>query len=408
MLRRLRSAISLLRGNLGLMTITSGLWNFAGQMVWPFSSLYYLALGASYLDLGLLSAIWSACSVFPLIIGGYMTDRFGRKKLVVSLSFGLSLINLFLAVVPSWEYLIPIMALDGFISGLRDPAFSAIIADSTKPEVRALGFAIWNFGPVLFGMFSPYIAGRLLDEMGIVASMRLLYLILFVFSFTACLLRLLFLKETLISSGVKRMALTSIIRDGLLIVLKFPGKILTLFAVSALSYLVFGLADPFWITYATRDVIGLTAAQWGLILIIQTASKLTLTPILAYVSDRFGRVKLLISSLFISAFAPVFFTLSSSFEQTIISLMLYAVCIGVSSITLSALLTDFIPRDMRGRAAAFQGTLNQVAFMLGSIVGGYTYQNISKSYPFYLAFFSLIFASMLTFLFVEEPEVKAE
>ncbi|MCS7385540.1 MAG: MFS transporter [archaeon GB-1867-005] len=408
MLRRLRSAISLLRGNLGLMTITSGLWNFAGQMVWPFSSLYYLALGASYLDLGLLSAIWSACSVFPLIIGGYMTDRFGRKKLVVSLSFGLSLINLFLAVVPSWEYLIPIMALDGFISGLRDPAFSAIIADSTKPEVRALGFAIWNFGPVLFGMFSPYIAGRLLDEMGIVASMRLLYLILFVFSFTACLLRLFFLKETLISSGVKRMALTSIIRDGLLIVLKFPGKILTLFAVSALSYLVFGLADPFWITYATRDVIGLTAAQWGLILIIQTASKLTLTPILAYVSDRFGRVKLLISSLFISAFAPVFFTLSSSFEQTIISLMLYAVCIGVSSITLSALLTDFIPRDMRGRAAAFQGTLNQVAFMLGSIVGGYTYQNISKSYPFYLAFFSLIFASMLTFLFVEEPEVKAE
>ncbi|RLE48346.1 MAG: hypothetical protein DRJ18_02215 [Candidatus Methanomethylicota archaeon] len=388
--------------------MTSGLWNFAGQMVWPFSSLYYLALGASYLDLGLLSAIWSACSVFPLIIGGYMTDRFGRKKLVVSLSFGLSLINLFLAVVPSWEYLIPIMALDGFISGLRDPAFSAIIADSTKPEVRALGFAIWNFGPVLFGMFSPYIAGRLLDEMGIVASMRLLYLILFVFSFTACLLRLLFLKETLISSGVKRMALTSIIRDGLLIVLKFPGKILTLFAVSALSYLVFGLADPFWITYATRDVIGLTAAQWGLILIIQTASKLTLTPILAYVSDRFGRVKLLISSLFISAFAPVFFTLSSSFEQTIISLMLYAVCIGVSSITLSALLTDFIPRDMRGRAAAFQGTLNQVAFMLGSIVGGYTYQNISKSYPFYLAFFSLIFASMLTFLFVEEPEVKAE
>jgi len=390
------------------MTLTSGLWNFAGQMVWPFSTLYYLALGASYMDLGLLSAVWSASRVVPLMIGGYLTDRFGRKRLVVTFSFGLSVINLLFAVVPSWEYLIPIIALDGFISGLREPAFSSIIADSTKPEVRALGFAVWNFGPVLFGMFSPYIAGRIIDDMGIVNSMRLLYIVLFAFSFTACILRLLFLKETLSERTVEKMSLKSILSSGVLFVLKVPKRVLTLFGVSSILFLVYGLADPFWIAYATRDVIGLTASQWGLILIFQTALKLTLTPIFAYVSDRFGRVKLLFSSLLISATAPFLFTLSGSFEQTLIPIALYGVFMSASSVTLSALLADYISRESRGRAAAFQGTLNQITLVIGSVIGGYTYQNISKSYPFLMASISLLVASLITLLLVKEPRVRAE
>jgi hypothetical protein len=35
----------LLRGNVGVMAFTSGLWTLAGRLVWPFWPLYVLGLG---------------------------------------------------------------------------------------------------------------------------------------------------------------------------------------------------------------------------------------------------------------------------------------------------------------------------------------------------------------------------
>ena len=197
LMSKLKILRKLLKGNLGLMTFTSGLWNFAGQMVWPFMSLYYISLGASYFELGLISSLWSISRLFPLIIGGYLTDKFGRRKIVIYLSFILSIINIFYALAPNWIFLIPVILIDGFASGLREPAFMAIIADSINAKFRALGFAIWDFGPSLFGLFSPYIAGMLIDKIGLNYFMKIAFIIVFIFSFMACLMRLFFLKETL-------------------------------------------------------------------------------------------------------------------------------------------------------------------------------------------------------------------
>jgi hypothetical protein len=45
------------KGNLGVMILSSGIWMLAGQLVYPFRSLYILHLGGSYFHIGLISAI---------------------------------------------------------------------------------------------------------------------------------------------------------------------------------------------------------------------------------------------------------------------------------------------------------------------------------------------------------------
>ena len=406
---KLRRLSMLFKGNIGLMTLTSGLWNFAGQMVWPFSSLYYLALGATYFDLGLISALWGASRIIPIIIGGYLTDLFGRKRLVVLLSFILSFVNLSLAFIPSWEFLLPVMIIDGFVSGLREPAFGAIIADSTKPNYRALGYALWNFGPILFGIFSPYIAGKYIDEVGIISSMRTLFIIVFAFSFVACILRLLFLKETLVHHDEKVTITPRKMISGFKDLFhQVHQSFLILILIFALMGLINGLTGPFGVTYATKDVIRLTASQWGLISISQTTIKLMLVPIFAYASDRFGRVIFIASSLFLAGFSGILFVTSSNFELALISLTLNALSLGIISINLPALFADYIPRNLRGRAIALRGVTAQLASTLGSIVGGYLYQEISYASPFITASVIAFLASIVTFLTIREPKIREE
>ncbi|RJS86403.1 hypothetical protein CW701_02430, partial [Candidatus Bathyarchaeota archaeon] len=96
----------LLRGNVGVMAFTSGLWTLMGQLVWPFWPLYVLGLGGGYFDIGLISAVGSLCGVVPFLLGGYMADALGRKRMVYTLSFVLSSSALINAFAPDWRWLI--------------------------------------------------------------------------------------------------------------------------------------------------------------------------------------------------------------------------------------------------------------------------------------------------------------
>jgi MFS family permease len=70
--------------------VASGLAN-------PYFSLYVLALGGSYFEVGLTSAIGNFFMILPLILAGSLTDIIGRKKIVVYLGFLLSCLHNLLA-----------------------------------------------------------------------------------------------------------------------------------------------------------------------------------------------------------------------------------------------------------------------------------------------------------------------
>ena len=404
----LRKIVKILKGNIGVMTLTSGLWNLAGQMVWPFQSLYYLSLGANYFDLGILSANLSFFKILSLMIGGYLTDRFGRKNLVVFLSFAMSSISLLYAFAPSWQWLLVIGALDGILSGLREPAFSALLADSTSPSTRALGYAIWNFGPITFGLLSPFIAGQLVDEWGVGHAIRLLFKVLFGVSFFACILRFILLKETLEKDEHILFSLKDIVSQIFGFLFSASKSLIPLYVVSGLVAFLFGCTDPFWVTYATKDVLALSASEWGLVTISQTLINLMVNPFLAVASDKYGRRKFLLLSALPSLLSLILFTVFHNFLLILVILSIYSLFIRLNSVVFSALFADVVRKEVRGRALALLAILNQLFLMSGSIVGGYLYQSIYKSAPFYLASGVLFITFIVTFFFIREPSIRDE
>ncbi len=386
-----------LRGNLGVMTLSSGLWNFAGQMVWPFHSLYILSLGASYFDLGILSGLWSISRIVSLLLGGYLSDKLGRKKLVVSLSFILSLLNLPFALAPSWFFLIPVVLVDGFVSGLREPAFLAIIADSVPNRFRAFGFAIWDFGPAIFGLLSPYIAGLMIKRLGLVKFMRFGYLLVFFFSLIASFLRLLFLRETLEvkTSSIK---LGKLVIESLRSIKLFPFRVKLLLLASALASFIYGSAEPFFVVYAVKDFSIVTELEWGLITTFQIAFRLLFTPIIAYLSDRVGRANVMVVAPMFVAFSLLLFPYASSAQNLMIVMLLYSTSSSVFSIVASALITDIIPQDFRGRAVAIKSFIGEFSMVSGSFLAGYGYQMLSPLMPFIASSAVMMIISAIVFI----------
>lgn len=101
---------------------------------------------------GLFGTVWALMQFFCAPILGAMSDRFGRRPVLLLSIAGLGLDYVFMALAPSLGWLL----VGRILSGMTASGFataSAYIADVTEPENRAAAFGIvgaaWGFGFVV-------------------------------------------------------------------------------------------------------------------------------------------------------------------------------------------------------------------------------------------------------------------
>lgn len=129
LLEKMKREFSFFRGNYLILIISWILMDFAGELPGTYYSDYVLQLGGTPTILGviaLVSMLVLASVQFP---GGYLADKYGRKWLVSTLTFGVAISYIFYAVAPSWHFIL-IGAVVANLSLLYQPALNAIMADS--------------------------------------------------------------------------------------------------------------------------------------------------------------------------------------------------------------------------------------------------------------------------------------
>jgi MFS transporter, DHA1 family, tetracycline resistance protein len=101
---------------------------------------------------GLFGTAWAAMQfIFSPILGG-LSDRFGRRPVVLLSNFGLALDYVLMALAPSLIWLFIGRVISGITSASVSTAF-AYIADITPPERRAAAFgAGFIIGPAIGGL----------------------------------------------------------------------------------------------------------------------------------------------------------------------------------------------------------------------------------------------------------------
>ncbi|HEX9189009.1 MAG TPA: MFS transporter, partial [Vicinamibacteria bacterium] len=103
-------------------------------------------------------------SVVSILVGGLVTDRFGRRRTLLVSLFGSGAVAVAMASVASTAAFVPLLILFGFIADLYRPAASAVIGDLLPSADRASGFAGlrmavnlgWAAGTALGGLLADW------------------------------------------------------------------------------------------------------------------------------------------------------------------------------------------------------------------------------------------------------------
>ena len=394
---RLRSEFSFIRGNVLILFVSWLLIGFAMYMPLTYYSLYVLELGGTPFTVGVIGFANSLSLMSVQFLGGYFADSYGRRRLVVTMTFALAGSYILYALAPTWKILLVASVIEG-LSLVYMPALRAILADSLPPEKRGLGYSI-SVLVYVSSMASPFVAAWFVEHMGIQRGMRLLYLVSSMIYFSAALLRIR-LRETLkerkyrLSETLK--SYPKAFREGFRVWSSVPKEALWLSIIYVVSFSFTWMCSPYYVIYATEE-LGISEKLWALLAAIQNATSYVFSIPLGKLVDVVGRVKPFAASMALLSVAVGLFVADKS-----VLLLIAFTLLGVSSVLFNtsyqSLQTDLVSAEYRGRVIGFT---NFVAYMfeaLAQLTGGYVYERVSPSLPFTLLTVSQVPLMVLTLL----------
>ena len=134
-----------------------------GFMLYPFFALYLTQkfdIGMS--TVGILFAVFSLTGMAGSAIGGALTDRLGRKSVIIASLLLSSLSALGMGLAPTMSIFIAIIVIVGTLSSIGHPAHEAVVADLLPQEKRAEGYGIIRVVFNIAVIIAPPIAGLLI------------------------------------------------------------------------------------------------------------------------------------------------------------------------------------------------------------------------------------------------------
>jgi multidrug resistance protein len=122
----------------------------------PILYTYNSKFGLTDFQNGLLFAVFSLCQFLATPVIGRLSDRYGRRPLLLISVAGTAVSFFMMAMAPNMWWLFVARALDGITAG-NIPVLSAIISDTMDPKERAKGFGVigasfgfgFIFGPAI-------------------------------------------------------------------------------------------------------------------------------------------------------------------------------------------------------------------------------------------------------------------
>jgi MFS family permease len=134
---------------------------------------------------GILFGIFSIAGLTGNMVGGGLTDKFGRKSLVL---FGLvisALSSVSMGLVNNLNSFYLLAGIVGLLSDVAGPAYQAMVADMLDESKRAEGFGLlrvvanlaWVFGPMIGGFLASqsYLLLFILDAISSIITAAIVY-----------------------------------------------------------------------------------------------------------------------------------------------------------------------------------------------------------------------------------------
>jgi len=385
--------------------------DFASELPAAYFSLYVLGLGATETILGVvgLSQFLALASLqFP---GGYLADKYGRKWLISTMTFGVALSFILYAIAPSWPVVLIGVVLMSIFNSVYQPALTAMVSDSLPPERRGMGFSITMLISSASTTPSPVVAALLRARFGLIDGMRIAYGIVVVLFLFAAFFRFFFLKETIVNASKPSLkeilqSYPTALRKSVSVWKELPRSLVYLFL--SFSVMIIGFSSTFLLTavYATK-VLLIDEVVWALVVAAIPVTTIILAIPVGKLVDKIKRKIPILASILMFGLSMWLFVYGD-LERVIASLILLGTGQVMLMASFQALQTDLTPKEQRGKVSGFINFVTFIIMAAGSFVGGYLYEHVSPQAPFLIATATVLPAFALTLLLVREPERREE
>jgi MFS family permease len=149
--------------------------------------------------------------------------------------------------------------------------------------------------------------------------------------------------------------------------------------------------------------VGLSSAQWGLVVSTITVVNLVLRLIFAPISDKRGRTRFIFVCFLGWPITFFLYSLTGNFLQVIMVRVAIDVVSGIGASAWEALFFDYSPKEHRGRFNAIASTAWSLVWGFGNMIGGILYQYLNIRSPFYVASIVMAVAGMIGIFIIKEP-----
>jgi MFS family permease len=155
---------SRLAPNRNLVVLSGTVFFFAAAWFswYPILPLYLRDLGATDAQVGLAYTLMQLGYQGMQLVGGLLTDRFGRKKIVVWPTLVYLPLYLLAATVHNWGLLVALLVIADSLGALQWPAFVTIIAESVPEAQRGAAFAAFEFAAGMGVALGPAVGAAVL------------------------------------------------------------------------------------------------------------------------------------------------------------------------------------------------------------------------------------------------------
>jgi len=386
-----RSEFNFITGNFRLLMVSWFIIDFFAELPGTYFPFFIKALGGSATGVGIVMSAEVLARALSQIPGGYIADKYGRKGIIVAMTMLAGISRVIFILAPSWQWLVIGSAIMGF-TGIYVPAIEAMIADSIPSEKRGMGFGIVSLIGSVATTPSPLIAGFMYLRLGLLPTMRISYGLTLVGFIVASLIRLQ-LRETL--ETPEKLDLREIagsyprsVRESLNIWRIVPSKAFSLFMSKILTMFSIGVLIPVFSLYMVEE-LGISEFQLSLIMASMFITMIIFALPTGKLLDTMGKKRPLLASYVLWIIAMPLF-LYGNFWLLIIAMTIVGVVQVLERSAGSAWTADLVNNEHRGRVNGSIGFFTLIAFSIGQVTGGWVYDNVSRSMPFYLQILLMI------------------
>ncbi len=339
---------------------------------------------ASPLQIGLLTAVYSFFQLVASPILGRLSDRYGRKKLLIISQLGSAFGYLLLGLAGNLPLLFLSRIIDGITGGNISIA-QAYIADVTTKKNRAQGMGLMGAAFGLGFIFGPAIGGAL---------SKISYSTPAYFATAVSLLTVLttifFLKETVNTKAAIKSPRTKFSLDEFKRVLSlYPiGLLIVVFFLTNASFSTMQGTFALW----TQETFNFAPVNNGwLFTYIGVLAVLFQLRLLPFVTKKFHEKTILLWSLVFMAIGMFLIPLSFSPDFLYVALFFMPLGQALAMPTVQAMATENVPPEEYGETLGVMQAAGSFGRIVGPIIGGEMFQVMGKDSAFYFAGAILIF-----------------